>query len=79
MELYKGDTIKEVKTNTGFGMENTVANSTLLWEVVRVNKKTYGLKCIDGYMKGCCANLCKDFKEQSTDVYGTVTTRTLAN
>jgi hypothetical protein len=60
-------------------MEYTTENSALIWEVVRVNKKTHGLKCIEGYMKGSCKNLCKDFKEQSTDVYGTVTTRTLAN
>ena len=73
MILTKGDIIKEIKSNSNPLMANTCANRELTWQVVRVNQKTYGLKCIDGYMKNSGCNLVKGFKEQSTDVYGTVT------
>lgn len=79
MKLVKGDIIREVKTNPDAMLSNTTENSTLVYKVVRVNKKTYGLECIDGYMKGTQCNRRKDFKESYTDIYGTTTTITLVS
>lgn len=73
--LKKGDRIRETKRNPRNGFENTTANGTLIYEVVRVNPKTYGLKCIEGYMKGTGCNIGKDFRTEYTDIYGTVTRR----
>ena len=73
MELVKGDIIKQIKKNDGSLFQNTTANGELTYEVTRVNKNTYGLKCIDGYMKGTECKLLKTFKEESKDVYGTIT------
>ena len=73
MILKKGDIIKQIKTNPGELFKDTTANGELTYQVIRVNPKTYGLKCINGYMKGSGCNLIKSFKEQSTDIYGTVT------
>lgn len=73
MELTKGMKIRQVKENKNPMFENTVANSVLVYEVTRVNKKTYGLKCIEGYMKNTCCNLLKDCKVESVDIYGTIT------
>lgn len=74
MILSKGDIIKNTKRNDHPDFANTTANGVLTYEVIRVNRKTYGLKCIDGYMKGTGCNLCKDFKESSVDIYGTTST-----
>ena len=73
MTLTKGMKIRQTRTNSGEFFQNTAANSVLTYEVVRVNPKTYGLKCIEGYMQGSGCNLLKCFKEESVDVYGTVT------
>lgn len=73
MELVKGNIIKQIKTNSSELFKNTTANGELTYEVTRVNKNTYTLKCIDGYMKGSGCKLLKTFREESTDVYGTVT------
>ena len=51
MTLNKGDIIKEVKSNSKKGFENTTANATLTYRVDRVNARTYTLTCIEGYMK----------------------------
>ena len=75
MILSKGDKIRETKSNSNPMFENTTANSTLVYEVVRVNAKTYGLKCISGYMKGMGCNLLKSAPAESTDIYGTTTRR----
>lgn len=74
MNLTKGMIIKQVKANTGKDFEGTIANGVLVYEVTRVNKKTYSLKCIEGYMKGTECKLIKGFKEYSVDIYGTSTT-----
>lgn len=74
MELVKGSIIRETKRNERKGFENTIANGSLTYRVTRVNPKTYTLECIEGYMKGTACKISKDFKETSTDVYGTVTT-----
>lgn len=73
MILKKGDIIKQIKTNPGELFKDTTANGELTYEVTRVNSKTYGLKCIEGYMKGTGCKLLKEFREEHTDVYGTVT------
>lgn len=75
MTLTKGNIIKETKTNTDPMFANTTANSSVVYEVVRVNAKTYGLKCISGYLKGMGVNLMKNAPEVSVDIYGTVTRR----
>lgn len=75
--LKKGDKVKQIKTNLDEYCRNTTANSELTWEVVKVNKKTYSMKCVDGYMKNCECNLNKEFYEKGgtfRDLYfGTVT------
>lgn len=73
MELIKGDIIKQIKQNSNPMFNNTTANSVLTYKVTRVNKKTYSLKCIEGYMKNTEYKLQKSFKEESTDIYGTIT------
>lgn len=73
MELVKGNIIKQIKTNEGELFKNTTANGELTYKVTRVNKNTYTLECIEGYMKGSGCKLYKTFKEESKDVYGTVT------
>lgn len=73
MILKKGDIIKQIKTNPGELFKDTTANGELTYQVTRVNPKTYGLKCIAGYMKGSGCNLIKGFREEHTDIYGTVT------
>lgn len=78
MELVKGDIIKQIKENNNPMFKNTTANGVLTYEVTRVNKKTYSLKCIEGYMKNTECKLLKSFKEESTDVYGTITKWILA-
>ena len=74
MTLTKGMKIKETKQNTNPMFENTIANSSLVYEVVKVNKKTYQLKCVEGYMKNTECKIAKDFKEEYVDIYGTRTT-----
>ena len=73
MTLTKGMKIRQTKVNTNEMFKNTIANSELVYEVTRVNQKTYGLKCVEGFMKGTGCNLLKTFKEESKDVYGTIT------
>lgn len=73
MELIKGMKIKQTKSNKDEMFKNTCANSVLVFEVEKVNRKTYGLKCIEGYMKNVRCTLSKSFKISSVDVYGTVT------
>lgn len=73
MTLTKGSIIKKVTTNSSDLLTNTVANSELTYEVTRVNKTSYTLKCIDGYMNGTGCKLVKNFNVKSVDVYGTVT------
>lgn len=75
MTLTKGNIIKETKTNADPMFANTTANSSVVYEVVRVNAKTYGLKCISGYLKGMGVNLMNNAPEVSVDIYGTVTRR----
>lgn len=71
MELTKGMIIKQTKENKDPIFTNTTANGVLVYEVTRVNKKTYGLKCIDGYMKNTECKLLKDFSPIRVDEYGT--------
>lgn len=73
MQLTKGMKIRKTKENKDPLFANTTANGTLVYEVTRVNKKTYGLKCIEGYMKNTSCNLLKDWEVESVDVYGTIT------
>jgi hypothetical protein len=73
MTLKKGDIIRETRTNADEMFKNTCANSVLEYQVVRVNPKTYTLKCVNGYMKGSGCFLRKCFKETTVDVYGTKT------
>ena len=73
MTLTKGMKIKQTKVNENEMFKNTTANSTLVYEVVRVNKKTYELKCVEGFMRGSGCKIQKDFNEEYKDVYGTVT------
>ena len=73
MTLAKGMKIQQTKVNENEMFKNTTANSTLVYEVVRVNKKTYELKCVEGFMQGCGCKIQKDFKAEYKDVYGTVT------
>ena len=73
MTLTKGMKIKQIKVNENEMFKNATTNSTLVYEVVRVNKKTYELKCVEGFMQGSSCKIQKDFKEEYKDVYGTVT------
>lgn len=73
MNLTKGTKIKQVKFNDRKGFENTVANGELVYEITRVNKTTYTMKCVEGYMKGSGCKLIKNFTPKSVDVYGTTT------
>ena len=73
MELTKGMKIRQTRENKNPLFANTTANETLVFEVTRVNKKTYGLKCIEGYMKNMQCKLLKDFGVTSKDEYGTIT------
>lgn len=73
MTLTKGTIIKQVKTNDRKGFEDTIANSELTYEITRVNKTTYTLKCIEGFMKGSGCKLVKNFNQTSVDMYGTKT------
>lgn len=73
MTLTKGMKIKQTKVNENEMFKNTTANSTLVYEVVKVNKKTYELKCVEGFMQGSGCKIQKDFKTEYKDVYGTVT------
>ena len=74
MEIKKGTIIRQTKTNEDPIFKDTTANAVLEFVVKRVNPKTYGLECIEGYYKGCGLNLRKDFKETYVDIYGTKTT-----
>lgn len=73
MELTKGTIIRQTKSNSNPLFKDTIANGVLTYEVTKVNKKTYGLKCIDGYMKGSGCKLLKDFSPKRIDEYGTLT------
>lgn len=73
MTLTKGSIIKKVTTNADERLKGTVANSELVYEVTRVNKSTYTLKCIEGFMKGSGCKLIKNFNHTTIDVYGTKT------
>ena len=73
MELTKGMKIKQTKVNGKAEFANTTANGVLMYEVVKVNKNTYSLKCIEGYMKGTGCKLVKDFAAVRVDEYGTCT------
>ena len=78
-ELVKGMKIKKVKENKNPMFVNSTSNEVLIYEVTRVNKNTYGLKCIEGYMKNTTCNLCKDCPIEGVDVYGTVTRYEILN
>ena len=71
MKLEKGNLIKKTRTNTHPHCE--AANTELLYVVERVNKNSYSIKCIEGFMKNTQTKLAKDFAAESIDVYGTVT------
>lgn len=73
--MTKGTIIKEIRRNDNPIFQNTTANSELTYKVVRVNQKNYTLECIEGYMKGSRCGLAKNFKEEHTDAYGTITKR----
>ncbi len=73
MTLAKGMKIKKTKVNQNHMFIDTTANSILIYEVTKVNKNTYGIKCVEGYMEGTESKLVKDFVEESKDVYGTIT------
>lgn len=71
MELKKHDIIKRIRTNNNPGCESANTESTFV--VRRVNKKTYSVEVIGGYMVHAEFLLDKNFKEESVDEYGTVT------
>lgn len=74
MELRKGTIIKLTKENKNPIFKDTTANGVLIYEVTKVNKNTYSLKCIEGYMKNTECKLSKNFKPVMVDSYGTTTT-----
>lgn len=71
--MTKGTIIKEIKRNDNPMMINTTANSELTYKVVKVNSKTYTLRCIEGYMEGSECKLYKNYKEEYKDICGTIT------
>lgn len=71
MKLEKGNIIKKTRTNNRPCCES--ANTELLYVVERVNKNSYSIKCIEGFMKNTQTKLAKDFTTESIDMYGTVT------
>lgn len=74
MEIKKGTKLKMTSTNSKPMFKNTTANSVLVYEVVKVNPKSYTLKCVEGYMKNTGCKLKKDFAPVFKNEYGTVTT-----
>ena len=71
MKLEKGNIIKRTRTNNRPHCESANTESTFIVE--RVNKTSYTVKFIDGYMKNTGCKIAKDFAEESVDMYGTVT------
>ena len=59
VNLVKGDRIRQTKKNYQKEFANTCANTVLIWEVTRVNKNTYSIKCVEGYMKNSSCKLDK--------------------
>lgn len=75
MKLTKGTIIRQIRVNEKPNFENTTANSVLDYEVTRVNKNSYTVKCVEGYMKGSGCKILKEaIGKTYTDVYGTKTT-----
>lgn len=77
MKIEKGTIIKRTRTNSNPHCES--ANTASTFMVERVNKTTYSIKCIGGYMAGTCCKMTKGFAAESTDIYGTVTKYEIIN
>ncbi len=71
MKLEKGNIIKKTRTNNRPHCES--ANTEQLYVVERVNKNSYSIKCIEGFMKNTQIKLAKDFATERIDMYGTIT------
>ena len=71
MKLEKGNIIKKTHTNNRPNCES--ANTELIYIVERVNKNSYSIKCIEGFMKNTQTKLAKSFAAESIDMYGTIT------
>ena len=72
MKLSKGMKIKVTKIYKGEQL--LTKEDVSVWEVVRVNPKTYTIHCVEGAYNFCCF-LSKDFSTEYVDEYGTKTTR----
>ena len=74
MTLNKGDYL--VKSQRLISDHEKIRKD-LIYQITRVNRKSYTLKCIRGYMSGTECKLVKDFCMIRVDGYG-VETRWLA-
>ena len=70
MTLNKGDLL--IKTQRRISDHERV-HEDLVYKVIRVNRKTYTLECIGGFMKGSRFKLVKDYCPSRVDVYGVET------
>lgn len=70
MKLEKGMKIRQTMTTTNPMLKNTTWNESLVFEVLKVNKKSYSLLCVEGYLEGSIVKLSKDFKPESDTVFG---------
>ena len=70
MKLEKGMKIRQTKLTVNPMLKNPTWNEELVFEVLKVNKKSYSLLCIKGYLEGSIVKLSKDFKPESDSVFG---------
>lgn len=72
--MKKGDRIRETRTNPDEMFKNTTANMMNVYEITRVNPKTYSVRCVEGTLKGMGCYLKKTAVGKTfLDVYGTKT------
>ena len=74
LELKTHDKVRRLTRNDNQYFKNTTANSVTVWEVTRVNKNTYSMTCIEGYLKGSSCKLQKGYTTWVDSYYKTITT-----
>ncbi len=74
LELKTHDKVRRITMNDSKYFKNTTANTVTVWEVTRVNKNTYSVTCIEGYLKGSSCKLQKGYTTWVDSYYKTITT-----
>lgn len=75
MTITKGTRLVMTRKSTDkYFADMRPINDTLVYEVTKVNSKTYSIKCVEGYMKGTGAKLLKSvvLGKTTSDEYGTM-------